>query len=895
MRKFKKALAFALASAMIVSVVPVSAATSNTAKAGKKVIYTYTVNKGATADNKQTWIKTTKKSGYTVKYFNQTSSIVSLNKKSGKVVAKKAGTAKIKVNFYNKSGKYVGNKVVKITVKKAPVAKGIAIEKATLNVGETTKVTTSNGAKVYCYSADTSIVKVNKTTGEVTAVAPGTTKIAVRNAITKKRVYVDVTVNAEFGAKQTGAKTITVTGANFTKESKIEITKGSQTVTFDAKNVTIASDGKAMEIVTNSNIMDAEYKVKVDDKEATFKGEASKITTIEIPGDVAVASQDTTLPYVDTKVSGSAIVAYAVKNQFGEDLTKTTQVTVSASRTSSVDANKGEIKLNLVQNDKEGDLISVVIINQETGVSTSKTVKLSAKSAINSLEVKGLYNKDGKTLSEDNSNKDTFYLLVSAKDQYGKNITEAELDKDVLVSVGAGLTNLGEAIPTTGKTETVTVDGVDYMALPLKKVQLKAGVGTVLLISKTTGKNTQATVTVADGIKVATFSASPANTVVAGKDNVFTFSATDTYGKEIAEPTAEMFAEDTAKSVFGTTDGKFRFEKNATTGKTELIYKAEKSNKDTVKFASFITKTGQVATVQFTVKANAQPTTITGVKSTVGTISGRAITIKASDIKLEDQYGQAYTDTLGTEYSYELTGTGKVFKKEKTEEGWKLASKETGDEKFTLALKVTENGTTKTVSEYTFTAGARSMSDLTSFKAESALVYNKATETTDVKVTGVASDGTEIELEKGTDYTLVGTAVESNAISGGAISFTAGKVETKETSVKIIINNDKGSEVDLTVKVSNEAPKAATVESVTDYTITAFTAEEVMKAIKVKDQYGENYITETARVTFSAYGDGVTVDKNNTSSAKLTGDVKFATVKYTFNSGVTYTRNVVLN
>ena len=31
MRKFKKALAFALASAMIVSVVPVSAATSNTA------------------------------------------------------------------------------------------------------------------------------------------------------------------------------------------------------------------------------------------------------------------------------------------------------------------------------------------------------------------------------------------------------------------------------------------------------------------------------------------------------------------------------------------------------------------------------------------------------------------------------------------------------------------------------------------------------------------------------------------------------------------------------------------------------------------------------------------------------------------------------------------------
>lgn len=904
MRKFKKALAFALASAMIVSAVPASAAAkTNSAKGTKSTIYTYTVDKSkkGNPNNKRSWIKVTTKKGYTYKLVNKTKNIVTLTKT--RVEAKKTGTAKINVNFY-KNGKYVETKSVKITVKKAPMIGAVTLDKTEITAGETTKVSNAGKGTAYFYSSNKDVATVDKTTGEITAKAAGTTTISAVNTITKARVYLTLTVNAQFGAKQSGAKEITVTGSGFTKDSKISVTKGSQTVTFDAKNVTIAADGKSMTIVTNSKIMKGDYKVTVDEKEATFTGEESKVTAIEIP-DIAVASKDTQLPYVNTAASGSAVVNYTIKNQFGEDVTKGTSVTVSASRTAKVDEINGTITLDLVQNDKEGDLISVVIINQETGVSANKTVKLSAKSVINEMTIQGIWNKDGKELTE-GTMKDQFYLLVDAKDQYGNVVTEANIGDNLLVSVGAGLTNIDKAIPTeSGKTEKVTVNGVDYMGIPFTKTTLKAGTATVLLISKDTGKNAQTTVTVADGIKVDKFSASPADVVVGGKDNVFTFTAIDTYGKEITDPTEKMFSDDTQKNVFGTEEGKFRFEKNAKTGKTELIYNAPTVQQDTVKIVNFITKTNQVVTVQFTVKADAAPTTITGLKNVkLGVLSGREIEIKSSNIKLEDQYGYEYSKSLPSGYKVTLVGTdGKTVFGEVTGDyasGFKTtASTGSGDERFTLTLTKTENGKDKVISEYSFTLSAREMKDLDTFKAESKLVYNKNAKA-NVTVTGVATDGTEVALKAGTDYTLAGTIVNADAatVSGGAIKFDDNKTETKESKVSVIINNTKGSEVELVVKVSNEAPKAAKVEDTTNAInkTKSLTASDVMKAIKVTDQYGETY-NEVARVTFSGYGDDVTVFKNNTTSATLTSttnDITFVTVKYTFNSGLTYTRNITL-
>ena len=65
-----------------------------------------------------TMIQVSTKKRYKITYSTTTKKIVTVNKRTGKVVAKKTGTAIIKVNFYNKQGKWIGSKTIKLKVKK---------------------------------------------------------------------------------------------------------------------------------------------------------------------------------------------------------------------------------------------------------------------------------------------------------------------------------------------------------------------------------------------------------------------------------------------------------------------------------------------------------------------------------------------------------------------------------------------------------------------------------------------------------------------------------------------------------------------------------------------------------------------------------------------------------
>lgn len=906
MRKFKKALAFALASAMIVSAVPASAAAkTNSAKGTKSTIYTYTVDKSkkANANNKRSWIKVTAKKGYTYKLVNKTKNLVSLTKT--RVEAKKTGTAKINVNFY-KNGKYVETKSVKITVKKAPMIGKVTLDKSEITAGETTKVSNAGKGTAYFYSSNKDVATVDKKTGEITAKAAGTTTISAVNTITKARVYLTLTVNAQFGAKQTGAKTITVTGNGFTTESKIAITKGNQTVTFDAKNVKISSDGKTMEIVTNSNIMDAEYKVVVDSKEATFKGEASKVTTIE-SGEVAIAKKGTTLPYTNTATSGAAIVRYTVKNQFGEDITKTTPVSVSSNRLkSNPTTTTGEIELNVVNGDKEGDLIPIVIIETKTATTLSKSVKLSAQSAITEFSVNGLYNKDGKTYSEDTAKTDDFYVLLNAKDQYGNDIKAADFNltdgTDVIVSVIPSLTNFDKVLDKSCTVENLTVNGVQYIAVKLKRSDsvntVKSGTATVMFISKHSGQVAQGTVTVADGVKVDKLTITPSDIVLAGQKNRFEFSATDTYGNAVEDINVLN------KMDLPTTDngaGKFRFVKDTKTGKPYLEYDATNSAVTTgIKAVVFISATNQPVTVQFNVQDAAKATTIVGIKDVAtGVLTNQTITLTGSSIKFEDQYGQELTKTVNTGLSYELEGGDGVFKE--TSEGVFQAQK-SGNQKVTITYKEGD----KVVSTYVATLSAREIDELGSFKVEAKNMakVTAAADATDIAskltVTGTASDGTAITLPSSA-YTAYVNGNNASAVSGSALGFTDNKKETKDVNVSVIIANKAGTEVKTTVKASNTAsvPTTVTLKDTAKITnTTAFTMRDAVDALKVEDQYGDDITAATtARVKFSGFSDKATVNNNNTKSASITvndSNISTITVDYTFDNGVTFTASIVV-
>lgn len=80
-----------------------------TAKA--KTLYIGDKNKKATK------VSVKVKKGCKVVYTTTTKKLVSIDKKTGKVVAKKSGVAVIKAKIYNKHGKYIGTKTIKLTIK----------------------------------------------------------------------------------------------------------------------------------------------------------------------------------------------------------------------------------------------------------------------------------------------------------------------------------------------------------------------------------------------------------------------------------------------------------------------------------------------------------------------------------------------------------------------------------------------------------------------------------------------------------------------------------------------------------------------------------------------------------------------------------------------------------
>ena len=933
MRKFKKALAFALASAMIVSAVPASAAAkTNSAKGTKSTIYTYTVDKSkkGNPNNKRSWIKVTAKKGYTYKLVNKTKNLVSLTKT--RVEAKKTGTAKINVNFY-KNGKYVETKSVKITVKKAPMIGKVTLDKSEVTVGETAKVSNAGKGTAYFYSSNKDVATVDKTTGEITAKAAGTTTISAVNTITKARVYLTLTVNAQFGAKQTGSKEITVTGSGFTKDTKVEVKRGNTTVDIDTAKVEVSSDGKTMILPVKSTISAAEYTVTAADKTAKFTGEASKVAKIDV-SDVAVVDKGVTLPIASNATASGATIAYTVQNQFGEDITKTTNVQANVTRKSETPS-QGKLKVSLNAYDKAGDEITVVFIYTETGLSVTKNVKISNAATANEVTVKGIYNESNKELTEDTMDgKNTFYLLLDVVDQYGKNMASkdfkvgTDMESDLIASAAPGATN----VTLNTKNATVkTVDGKDYVAVPLTFADSnnEAGAGTVsvVLITKL-GQSFTGSFEVKAGTKVDTFTAAPSDVVVAGKETVFDFTALDTYGNDISEKvTKEMFAQSTQDSLFDATKkttGYFKFVKDSKTGKNQLVFDGtgiEKATADRVVVASFITATNKVVNVQFTVKADAKPVSLES-KDDFGMIAAdnRKSELNAKDVKVTDQYGTNYTFK---EFSAKPSDTAKsddyALVIERTSGDDVTLTTSTGEKAEFTAAKDKVGTTTFTLSLY---KGTEKLSS-EEFSIVTKELNDVVTSASDVTITDIPKmyyadtrelevkakvNGMDVTLKGGEDYRVITNDVEdkTGVVTPGAITISTGKTEATG-KYTVVINNNAGTEVTKEVTVSKEARKATTATVNDD--ATKLTAADkatkkvdvaaVLSQLTVKDQYGESdkleNLESTTRVAFSDYGDNTPVDNNTTGAYVELPANSSVTAKVTFAGGYTFTTTIVVS
>ena len=496
---------------------------------------------------------------------------------------------------------------------------------------------------------------------------------------------------------------------------------------------------------------------------------------------------------------------------------------------------------------------------------------------------------------------------------------------DLIVSAAPGVTNVTLDVDKNTEASVKTVNGHDYVAIKLKKVDTakdaNAGTVNLVLITKL-GKTFTGTFEVANGVKVDTFSVSATDVVVAGKETVFDFTALDTQGNDISDKvTKEMFSDLTKNSLFNLENAKtgyFKFVKDSKTGKNQLVFDATKvpGESDSFFVGSFITATGKTANVQFTIKGLAHPVSLES-KDNFAMIArdGSKATLNAKDVKVTDQYGTNYTFSefssapVAGKYTLVLTNkAGTAVTVDSATDSTKAefkGSKTVGTTTFTLTLY---DGT-KEISSEDFDVVTKKLDDVVTSASDVTIsdmpkMHYKSERGLTVKA---KVNGMEVTLEAGEDYRVLTNDVNTgNVVSGGAINTNSSKAEVAG-KYTIIISNTAGTEITKDVTVCTETPKAASAEVKSDATkleiedakdtTLEVNVATVLGQLTVKDQYGDTMKAADlngARVAFSDYGDNK-VESNNTTGAivKLPANSS-VTAKVTFVGGYTFTTTIVV-
>ncbi|WP_431029130.1 S-layer homology domain-containing protein [Lysinibacillus sp. LZ02] len=361
---------------------------------------------------------------------------------------------------------------------------------------------------------------------------------------------------------------------------------------------------------------------------STITTEAEKVASIDILSNQAVLTADGT----------AATLKYKVYNQYGEDLTNITSLTANVSglavhATPNVFASQGTISFKVAENARIGDLAVATLIHTGSGVATSKSVTLADKATVSEIAIKGLYNKDGKTLTETtNLAVDAFYLLVEGKDQYGNEVNSQQL-QDLLV------TNSNNTVVGLNSVfETITIDNKQVTALKLYGTP-KAGETLVMFVSKFNGKNATYTLKVEESQRANTVTFNAPSFVVAGETTFIPMTVLDKDGNAITDLDLIRNPQ-RGVTISGVTN---TIKKNS----AGVIGVEIPGNQLTQGFVTLIaiTATSQSNVVNLDVKEQAKPTMIRGVKDTVPKVLTENYVLTANDLAVIDQYGR----TMGIE------------------------------------------------------------------------------------------------------------------------------------------------------------------------------------------------------------------------------------------------------
>ena len=924
MNKAVKGLSLALALSMGLSFVPgfsaeeAKAATKNgIVSHGKKTVYSSKKGTSVFIGGKKLdldLIVKGKNISKKVKWTSSKGSVLSVNKKNGKLTAKKNGKAIITAVYKNKKYKAL----VKVYTRAESVAvndNGVDVSEIRLTEGESKTLNVSYkisdkiakaGGKSSTYNsyvlvdnsgaASVTKAKASAKTFTVTGVKAGESYVDVVGSQSsaakansdkfKVTARIKVVVAAKFGGKQTGARKITVTGNNLTankSDYSVKLAGGIRDIT----SVSVNAAGTEAVLEMTANITDGDYTVEFGGKTSSFKGETAKLSKIDVPNKYLVLNGDNS--------SAGGTIEYKITNQFGEDVTKTVSglnVSVSAG-TATANPAKGVIEVTGITANLP--LNTPVVLNitkiDGTNVLTGKfDLTLAAKAKASTVSVKGVYNVNTKkpySLAVNSADNVNARLLVEVKDQYGRRMKST--DGVNILAVG-GLTGLG-INGTTVYSDLVEVDGVDYIAIPFTGVStLKSGSVDITFIALfgTSGSNTtKTTINIAGTKQVSKFTVTAPAEVYAGEVAYFNYSATNDAGQAITD-----YATLTDANYGVKLPDAFSFE-NTANGTAKLKYDATKDNNvKTVTWSAGLTQ--MPSNALFTVAANMQPSMVTfnvlapAVPSNIrslsldGVLKGGTTENVLPKVKILDNKGRELTNLSaysnyylgvkkngsGTKFSINTdtttVGDYKFVKlSELNSKSLKFVASNptlTGyeSESFTFAIHKDATGNNPVAgSEINVKVTASDLSSLSNFSLSlPSAVYaadgNAGYDSVGAVVVGKTSDGTSVQLGNN-DFILrdLKGLVDS---TGKKLVPSQGKEEAKRgdftDTVTAIVNNG-GTEVSKTITVSAKAPSVTKVEAKTSQLSAGALNANAFNAVRDALVITDNYTSEANGVQAS--------------------------------------------
>ncbi|MFC5604825.1 S-layer homology domain-containing protein [Sporosarcina koreensis] len=598
-----------------------------------------------------------------------------------------------------------------------------------------------------------------------------------------------VGVVALSSVKAINAKTIELT---FNKA--VETDKAAVELLRDSfkQNVTLkwADDKKSVQLIGAGNFQAGDYTVNVTglgDKTLTgsVKIEAQKVSSIQILSDVAVLSANPDGGLIDNE---TATVGYVVKDQYGTDITKTTDLTTNDSTNVKINT-KGTVDLTGLKGKRIGDLVPVVLVHAQSGTTTSATLKLSAAATVADISVDGVYNAKGEKVDlKDNTVASDVYLVVNLKDQYGNAIAPAN-SSDTATGVIVTNTNPLVAKLVDDKVTTATIDGKNKFVVKFGKLnsdtEFKGGSAELLFILTMNGKTFNHTVNVVETKTTDAVSLGQPQYAVVGEAVKLPITVLDKEGNVITDKDLLTHATKGIK-----VNGSPATKANIEVKDGQVYYNLGNPTvaANSYATATVTTSTNKVSTITYKVNEAAKPVAVRGLKKALVVKSGSSTVIDFAKVNVEDQYGRTMT-ALPNGYSVEVENIASSANQVVTVTDNKtvVAGDKNGAATLTIYLKDASGKVANSaVEQQVRVTDGKEYSDYEVAQVGKVQVGAAKAFT----VNGILGNG-KVKLDT-TEYTAEVIGAKTANADGGKITVTAldeeGKLNDKELTLRVTIN-----------------------------------------------------------------------------------------------------------